>query len=63
MSLLVLRVLYVVFNMPVEKFDGDGGDDDGHLCQPDHPTDPEVEHELEPGHPPESKHPSKPVTV
>ena len=63
MSLLVLRVLYVVFNMPVEKFDGDGGDDDGHPRQPDHPTDPEVEQELEPGHPPESKHSSKPVTV
>ncbi len=46
MSLLVLRVLYVVFNLPVEKFDEDGGDDDGHRHQPITPTDPEVEHAL-----------------
>ncbi|MEP0346548.1 efflux RND transporter permease subunit, partial [Rhodopirellula bahusiensis] len=43
MSLLVLRVLYVVFNLPVEKFDGDGGDDDGHQLEPNDPTDPESE--------------------
>ncbi len=46
MSLLVLRVLYVVFNLPAEHFDGDGGDDDGHRHQPEAPTDPEVEYEL-----------------
>jgi heavy metal efflux system protein len=46
MSLLVLRVLYVVFNLPVEKFDGDGGDDDGHRHHPNDPTDPEVRHAL-----------------
>ena len=63
MSLLVLRVLYVVFNMPVEKFDGDGDDDDGHHRQPNEPTDPEVEQELEPGHPPERKQSPEPVTV
>ncbi|MCM2370728.1 efflux RND transporter permease subunit [Aporhodopirellula aestuarii] len=43
MSLLVLRVLYVVFNLPVEKFDGDGGDDDGHQLKPNDRTDPESE--------------------
>jgi cobalt-zinc-cadmium resistance protein CzcA len=37
MSLLVLRVLYVVFNLPAEHFDGDGGDDDGHRHQPELP--------------------------
>ncbi len=63
MSLLVLRVLYVVFNMPVEKFDGDGDDDDGHHRQPNEPTDPEVEQELEPGHQPEHKQSPEPVTV
>ena len=63
MSLLVLRVLYVVFNMPVEKFDGDGDDDDGHHRQPNEPTDPEVEHELESGHRPEPKRESEAVTV
>jgi len=40
MSLLVLRVLYVVFNLPTESLDGDGGDDDGHRLEPDEPTDP-----------------------
>ncbi len=45
MSLLVLRVLYVVFNLPAEHFDGDGGDDDGHR-QPKAPTEPEVEYKL-----------------
>ena len=49
MSLLVLRVLYVVFNMPVEKFDGDGDGDDGHHCQPNEPTNPEVEPNLSQG--------------
>lgn len=63
MSLLVLRVLYVVFNMPVEKFDGDGDDDDGHHRQPNEPTDFEVKHELESGHPPEPKRESDAVTV
>ncbi|MCA9200343.1 MAG: efflux RND transporter permease subunit [Planctomycetales bacterium] len=43
MSLLVLRVLYVVFNMPVEKMhkDDDDGDDDGHRLEPDEPIEPE----------------------
>ncbi|WP_417740514.1 efflux RND transporter permease subunit [Rosistilla oblonga] len=49
MSLLVLRVLYVVFNTPVEKLrsdadagDDDDGDDDGHRLEPDEPIDPEI---------------------
>ena len=49
MSLLVLRVLYVVFNMPVEKLHSDSdaendedGDDDGHRLDPDEPIDPEI---------------------
>ncbi|WP_164104554.1 efflux RND transporter permease subunit [Candidatus Laterigemmans baculatus] len=52
MSLLVLRVLYVVFNLPTESFDDDGGDDDGHRHQPDEPTDPDVEQEFDSGHVP-----------
>ncbi len=40
MSLLVLRVLYVVFNLPTESVDEDGGDDDGHRFEPIEPTDP-----------------------
>lgn len=39
MSLLVLRVLYVVFNLPTESVDEDGGDDDGHRFEPIEPTD------------------------
>ncbi|MFO0978919.1 MAG: CusA/CzcA family heavy metal efflux RND transporter [Planctomycetaceae bacterium] len=46
MSLLVLRVLYVVFNLPTQHFDADGGDDDGHRHQAEAPTDPHVEHKL-----------------
>ncbi|WDQ17082.1 efflux RND transporter permease subunit [Rhodopirellula sp. P2] len=49
MSLLVLRVLYVVFNTPVEKLrsdadagDDDDGDDDGHRLEPDEPIDPKI---------------------
>lgn len=44
MSLLVLRVLYVVFNMPTENShkDDDGGDDDGHRLDTDEPIDPDI---------------------
>jgi cobalt-zinc-cadmium resistance protein CzcA len=45
MSLLVLRVLYVVFNLPSASHDEDGGNDDGHRFQPVPPTEPEVSHE------------------
>ena len=50
MSLLVLRVLYVVFNMPVEKMheDEDDGDDDGHRLEPDEPIEPESRRSPEP---------------
>jgi len=40
MSLLVLRVLYVVFNLPTEKVNTAGGDDDGHRHHLDEPTEP-----------------------
>ena len=63
MSLLVLRVLYVVFNMPVEKFDGEGGDDDGHHRDPNEPTDPEIEHEAESGRTPQPDRVPEPATV
>ena len=63
MSLLVLRVLYVVFNRPVEKFDGDGGDDDGHHLEPDDPTDPEVEQEFAFRQSPQTKQVPRRVTV
>lgn len=39
MSLLVLRVLYVVFNRPAEKLNEDGEDGDGHRLDPELPTD------------------------
>ncbi len=44
MSLLVLRVLYVVFNQPVEKLhkDHDEGDDDGHRPKLSEPMEPEL---------------------
>ncbi|TWU55949.1 efflux RND transporter permease subunit [Rubripirellula reticaptiva] len=49
MSLLVLRVLYVVFNTPMEKLrsdadagDDDDGDDDGHRLEPHEPIDPDI---------------------
>ena len=44
MSLLVLRVLYVVFNQPVEKLhkDNDEGDDDSHRPEPNEPMEPEL---------------------
>ena len=49
MSLLVLRVLYVVFNTPMEKLcsdadagDDDDGDDDGHRLEPNEPIDPDI---------------------
>ena len=45
MSLLVLRVLYVVFNLPSASHDEDGGNDDGHRFKPVPPTEPEVSHE------------------
>ncbi|MBS1985655.1 MAG: efflux RND transporter permease subunit, partial [Bdellovibrionales bacterium] len=50
MSLLVLRVLYVVFNMPVEKMhkDDDDGDNDGHRLEPDEPIEPEFRRNPEP---------------
>lgn len=50
MSLLVLRVLYVVFNMPVEMMhnDDDDGDDDGHRLEPDEPIEPESRRSPEP---------------
>ncbi|HRA89003.1 MAG TPA: efflux RND transporter permease subunit, partial [Planctomycetaceae bacterium] len=63
MSLLVLRVLYVVFNLPVEKFDEDGGDDDGHRHQPITPTDPEVEHALSSDDPSEFRNMPDRMTV
>jgi cobalt-zinc-cadmium resistance protein CzcA len=63
MSLLVLRVLYVVFNLPVEKFDEDGGDDDGHRLQPIAPTDPEVEHALNSDDPSEFRNVPERMTV
>jgi cobalt-zinc-cadmium resistance protein CzcA len=63
MSLLVLRVLYVVFNLPVEKFDEDGGDDDGHRHQPITPTDPEVEHALSSDDPSEFRNVPERMTV
>ena len=46
MSLLVLRVLYVVFNLPVESLhkNDDRGDDDGHRLEPDEPIEPELRH-------------------
>tara|TARA_R110002167_G_scaffold366398_1_gene595760 strand:- start:11887 stop:15093 length:3207 start_codon:yes stop_codon:yes gene_type:complete len=50
MSLLVLRVLYVVFNLPVESLhkNDDRGDDDGHRLEPDEPIEPELRHTPEP---------------
>ena len=44
MSLLVLRVLYVVFNLPSESVhdDDDEGGNDGHRLDPDEPIDPEL---------------------
>ncbi|TWT97247.1 efflux RND transporter permease subunit [Neorhodopirellula pilleata] len=45
MSLLVLRVLYVVFNTPMEKLRSDadaGDDDDGHRLEPHEPIDPDI---------------------
>ena len=63
MSLLVLRVLYVVFNLPVEKFDEDGGDDDGHQLEPNNPTDPEAEHEFNSDYSSESRKVPESLTV
>ena len=49
MSLLVLRVLYVVFNQPTKNTSNeDGGDDDGHRREPEKPTEPEAGRVLEP---------------
>jgi heavy metal efflux system protein len=45
MSLLVLRVLYVVFNLPSTSHDEDDGNDDVHRFQPVTPTEPEVSQE------------------
>ncbi len=63
MSLLVLRVLYVVFNLPVEAFDENGGDDDGHRHQPIAPVAPEVEHELNSDHSSECRNVPEQMTV
>jgi len=63
MSLLVLRVLYVVFNLPTESHDEDGGDDDGHRLEPEEPTDPEAGQELDSVPKQESKRWSEPTTV
>lgn len=41
MSLLVLRVLYVVFNAPAKNHDEDERSDERHRHQPEEPTDPE----------------------
>jgi cobalt-zinc-cadmium resistance protein CzcA len=63
MSLLVLRVLYVVFNMPTESHDDDGGDDDGHCLEPEEPTDPEAGLEFDASQERESQRWSEPTTV
>ena len=63
MSLLVLRVLYVVFNLPTESHDEDGGDDDGHRFEPEEPTDPEAGLEFDSSTEQESRQWSKPTTV
>lgn len=63
MSLLVLRVLYVVFNLPTEGHDEDGGDDDGHRLEPEEPTDPEVGLEFDSVPQRESKRRSELTTV
>jgi cobalt-zinc-cadmium resistance protein CzcA len=63
MSLLVLRVLYVVFNMPTESHDEDGGDVDGHRLQPEEPTDPEAGLEFDSSPERESQRWSEPTTV
>ncbi|QDT31961.1 efflux RND transporter permease subunit [Thalassoglobus polymorphus] len=63
MSLLVLRVLYVVFNLPTESHDEDGGDDDGHRLEPDEPTDPETGLQFDSASKPESQQWSEPTTV
>ena len=63
MSLLVLRVLYVVFNLPTESHDEDGGDDDGHRLEPEEPTDPEAGQEFDSVPKQESKRWSEPTTV
>lgn len=49
MSLLVLRVLYVVFNLPTESVDEDEEGDDGHRLDFDEPTDPETGLQFETG--------------
>ena len=63
MSLLVLRVLYVVFNTPAESRDEDGGDDDGHRLEPEEPTDPEAGLEFDSSPERESQRWSEPTTV
>ena len=63
MSLLVLRVLYVVFNLPTESHDEDGGDDDGHRLEPEEPTDPEAGLEFNSSTEQESRQWSEPTTV
>ncbi|QDV81064.1 efflux RND transporter permease subunit [Botrimarina mediterranea] len=63
MSLLVLRVLYVVFNLPTESHDEDGGGDDGHRLEPEEPTDPEAGLEIDSVPKQESKRWSEPTTV
>ena len=63
MSLLVLRVLYVVFNTPTEKLDGDGGDDDGHRLIPEEPIDPQIAQDFDSGPPPSLERMRDRVTV
>ena len=63
MSLLVLRVLYVVFNLPTESHDEDGGDDDGHRLEPDEPTEPEDGLQLDSASKRESQQWYEPTTV
>ncbi|MEP3479726.1 MAG: CusA/CzcA family heavy metal efflux RND transporter [Fuerstiella sp.] len=63
MSLLVLRVLYVVFNLPTENHDEDGSDDDGHRLEPEEPTDPEAGLEFDSATEQESRQWSESTTV
>ncbi|HBN78774.1 MAG TPA: CusA/CzcA family heavy metal efflux RND transporter [Planctomycetaceae bacterium] len=63
MSLLVLRVLYVVFNLPTESDNEEGRDDDGHRLGTDEPTDPEAGLEMDLESNRESNQWSEPTTV
>lgn len=63
MSLLVLRVLYVVFNSPVEKIDGDRDDEDNHRLKPISPSDPNISNTSYPENSFESHNVSEPLSV